>query len=53
MRSAEEDVEKHRPHMADALIAAACEMGGAETFYTRTVQNVEHYEEPMEIVFLD
>lgn len=40
-------------HMADALIAAACEMGGAETFYTRNVQDFEKYEGPMEVVFLD
>lgn len=40
-------------HMADALIAAACETRGTETFYTRNVQDFEKYEGPMEVVFLD
>lgn len=40
-------------HMADALIAAACETRGAETFYTRNVSDFEKYEGPMEVVFLD
>lgn len=40
-------------HMADAMIAAACETGGAETFYTRNVQDFEKYEGPMDVVFLD
>jgi len=40
-------------HMADALIAAACETRGTETFYTRNVSDFEKYEGPMEVVFLD
>ena len=40
-------------HMADALIAATCEARGAETFYTRNVQDFEKYEGPMDVVFLD
>ncbi|ABC45026.1 putative nucleic acid-binding protein [Salinibacter ruber] len=40
-------------HMADALIAAACETRGTETFYTRNVSDFEKYEGPMEVVSLD
>jgi hypothetical protein len=40
-------------HMANALIAAACETSGAEMFYTRNVQDFEKYEGPMDVVFLD
>lgn len=40
-------------HMADALIAAACEMAGSEVFYTRNVRDFEKYEGSMDIVFLD
>jgi predicted nucleic acid-binding protein len=40
-------------HMADALIAAACETRGTETFYTRNVSDFKKYEGPMEVVFLD
>jgi predicted nucleic acid-binding protein len=38
-------------HMA--LIAAACETRGTETFYTRNVSDFEKYEGAMEVVFLD
>lgn len=40
-------------HMADALIAAACETEGAKTFYTGNVRDFKKYEGPMEVVFLD
>lgn len=40
-------------HMADALIAAACEVEGAEVFYTRNWSDFKKYEGPMRVIFLD
>jgi predicted nucleic acid-binding protein len=40
-------------HMADALIAAACEQSGVDTFYTRNVQDFKQYEGEMTVVFLE
>jgi hypothetical protein len=39
--------------MADALIAAAYETRGTETFRARNVSDFETYKGPMDVVFLD